>query len=46
MKIGNTECKCCSQAYLNCYQTCPKSPARSDDVVLNTVFTVLVKGGE
>lgn len=33
MKTTNTECKYCNQAYMNCYQTCPKSPARSDDVV-------------
>ena len=46
MKIGNTECSGCNKAYLNCYQTCPNSPARSDDVMLNTVFTVSEKGGE
>ena len=46
MKTGNTECKYCNQAYLNCYKTCPKSPARSDDVVLNAIFTVLEKGGK
>ena len=46
MKTGNTECAYCTQAYLNCYKTCPNSPARSDDVVLNSIFTIEEKGGE
>ena len=44
MKIGNTECIGCNQPYLNCYNTCPNSPARSDDVLLNTIITLSKKG--
>ena len=46
MKIGNTECNYCNQAYMNCYNTCPNSPARSNDILLNTIISVLEKGGE
>ena len=45
MITGNTECTYCNQAHLNCYETCPNSPARKDNVLLNTIFTVLEKGG-
>ena len=40
MKTGNTECAYCAQAYLNCYQTCPNSPARSDDITLNMASVI------
>ena len=45
MRTGNTECIGCNQPYLNCYQTCPRSPARGDRVLVNTVFSVSKKGG-
>lgn len=45
MKTGKTECIGCTQPYLNCYQTCPNSPARSDDILLNTTISVSEKGG-
>lgn len=46
MKTGNTECIGCTQPHLNCYNTCPNSPARSNDVLLNTIITVSEKGGK
>lgn len=29
METGCTKCFGCNQGYLNCYQTCPNSPARA-----------------
>ena len=31
MKTGNTECRCCEKAHLNCYNNCPKSPSREEE---------------
>ena len=39
MKTGGTKCFGCNQGYLNCYQTCPNSPARNNDILLTPIQT-------
>ena len=39
MQTGNTKCFGCNQGYLNCYQTCPNSPVRNNDVPLTQINT-------
>lgn len=39
MRTGDTKCFGCNQGYLNCYQTCPNSPARNNDISLTPIQT-------
>ena len=42
MRTGDTKCFGCNMAYLNCYQTCPNSPARNNAVahIINHVESI------